>query len=133
MPGREAVNLPESRSAEAKERFKGTIETGQTPTCLLGFRRTFAFDELSTFTQQPPCSLEFVMRSNQIHRALSQGINRFEVCQLVSKGVKLTHKTGSRFEDSINDVLDYLGTHKPATELHPAIAQIAVKSMKPAA
>ena len=51
------------------------------------------------------------MRSNQIHRALAQGINRFEVCQLVSKGVKATHRTGSRFEDSINDVLQYLGTH----------------------
>lgn len=73
------------------------------------------------------------MRSDQIHRALSQGINRFEVCQLVSKGVKITHKTGSRFEDSINDVLQYLGTHKAPSELHPAIAQIALKSMKPAA
>ena len=44
------------------------------------------------------------MRSDKIHRALAQGMNRFEVCQLVSKGVKATHKTGSRFEDSINDV-----------------------------
>ena len=52
------------------------------------------------------------MRSNQIHKALAQGMNRFEVCQLVSKGVKATHKTGSRFEDSINDVLQYLGTHE---------------------
>ncbi|HEY2168113.1 MAG TPA: hypothetical protein VGJ30_00690 [Candidatus Angelobacter sp.] len=72
------------------------------------------------------------MRSNQIHKALSQGMNRFEMCQLVSKGVRVTHKTGSRFEDSINNVLDYLGTHKQR-EMHPAIAQIAVKSMKPAA
>ncbi len=52
------------------------------------------------------------MRSDQIHRALSQGMNRFEVCQLVAKGVKATHKTGSRFEDSINDVLHYLGDHE---------------------
>ena len=51
------------------------------------------------------------MRSDQIHRALAHGMNRFEVCQLVSKGVKATHKTGSRFEDSINDVLQYIGTH----------------------
>ena len=51
------------------------------------------------------------MRSDKIHRALAQGMNRFEVCQLVSKGVKATHKTGARFEDSINDVLQYLGTH----------------------
>ena len=40
------------------------------------------------------------MRSDQIHQALSQGMNRFEVCQLVAKGVKATHKTGGRFEDS---------------------------------
>ena len=73
------------------------------------------------------------MRSNQIHKALAQGINRFEVCQLVSKGVRITHKTGSRFEDSINDVLQYLGTHKPSQEMHPANAQIALKGMKPAA
>ena len=52
------------------------------------------------------------MRSDQIHRALGQGINRFEVCQLVSKGVRLTHKTGSRFEDSINNVLH---TSEPTT------------------
>ena len=73
------------------------------------------------------------MRSDQIHRALAQGMNRFEVCQLVSKGVHVTHKTGSRFEDSINEVLEYIGTHSRTVELHPAIAQIAVKSMKPAA
>jgi len=74
------------------------------------------------------------MRSNQIHRALAQGMNRFEVCQLVSKGVKATHKTGGRFEDSINDVLQYIGTHKtPREDLHPAIPQVSVKSLKPAA
>jgi hypothetical protein len=52
------------------------------------------------------------MRSNQIHRALAQGINRFEVCQLVSKGVRATHVVGSRFEDTINSTLEYLGNHK---------------------
>jgi uncharacterized protein YoaH (UPF0181 family) len=74
------------------------------------------------------------MRSNKIHRALAQGMNRFEVCQLVSKGVKATHKTGSRFEDSINDVLQYLGTHETNMKnLHPAVPQVSVKSLKPAA
>lgn len=74
------------------------------------------------------------MRSNQIHRALAQGINRFEVCQLVSKGVKATHKTGSRFEDSINDVLDYLGTHNTSKAgLHPAVSPVSAKSLQPAA
>ena len=74
------------------------------------------------------------MRSDKIHRALAQGMNRFEVCQLVAKGVKATHKTGSRFEDSINDVLQYLGTHVTLKEnLHPAAPQVSVKSLKPAA
>lgn len=74
------------------------------------------------------------MRSNQIHRALAQGMNRFEVCQLAAKGVKATHKTGSRFEDSINDVLQFLGTHdKPKEGIHPAIPQVSMKSLKPAA
>jgi uncharacterized protein YoaH (UPF0181 family) len=74
------------------------------------------------------------MRSAKIHRALAQGMNRFEVCQLVAKGVKATHKTGSRFEDSINDVLQYLGTHETRLDtLHPAAPQVSMKSLKPAA
>jgi hypothetical protein len=74
------------------------------------------------------------MRSDQIHRALAQGMNRFEVCQLVAKGVKATHKTGSRFEDSINDVLQYLGTTEtPREPILPAIPQVSIKSLKPAA
>ena len=74
------------------------------------------------------------MRSDQIHRALAQGMNRFEVCQLVSKGVKATHKTGSRFEDSINDVLQYLGTHDtPKDGIHPVVSKASDKSLKPAA
>jgi hypothetical protein len=74
------------------------------------------------------------MRSDQIHRALAQGINRFEVCLLVSKGVKLTHKTGGRFEDSINNVLQYLGTHDPQQEhMHTAAETAKAKKMRPAA
>jgi uncharacterized protein YoaH (UPF0181 family) len=102
-------------------------------TSLLGYGRPTASDELCT-PRNPTCSPETAMRSDQIHRALAQGMNRFEVCQLVAKGVKATHKTGSRFEDSINDVLQYLGTHETAkASLHPAIPQVALKSLKPAA
>jgi hypothetical protein len=65
---------------------------------------------------------ESIMRSDLIHSALAKGMNRFEVCQLVSKGVRATHKTGSRFEDSINDVLQYMGTHETnKAGLHPAV------------
>jgi uncharacterized protein YoaH (UPF0181 family) len=72
------------------------------------------------------------MRSNQIHRALAQGMNRFEVCQLVAKGVKATHKTGSRFEDSINDVLECLG---PQDGSKSSVSNFGArtKSLKPAA
>jgi len=74
------------------------------------------------------------MRSINIHRALAQGKNRFEVCQLVSKGVRATHKTGSRFEDSINDVLQYLGANdQPHEVTHPVSREANVKSLKPAA
>lgn len=75
------------------------------------------------------------MRSDKIHRALAHGINRFEVCQLVSKGVKATHKTGARFEDSINDVLQYLGTHDTSQEtLRPSgNAAPGAKGLKSAA
>ena len=74
------------------------------------------------------------MRSDKVHRALAQGMNRFEVCRVAAKGVRATHKTGSRFEDSINDVLQYMGTHdmsrdskdskdfdvKPGAQMEPA-------------
>ncbi len=82
------------------------------------------------------------MRSAKIHRALAQGMNRFEVCQIVSKGVKAIHKSGGRFEDSINDVLQYMGTHDMHREnLHSTMprvdsqiaAHVAAKSLEPAA
>lgn len=70
------------------------------------------------------------MRSDKIHRALAQGMNRFEVCRLVSKGVKAVHLTGSRFEDSINDVLQYLGTHETSkAEIHAAAASVKTKAL----
>lgn len=72
------------------------------------------------------------MRSQQIHRALTQGLNRFEVCRLVSKGVKAVHMTGSRFEDSINDVLQFIGTHETSqAAIHKA--PLDPKSLKSAA
>ena len=74
------------------------------------------------------------MRSDQVHRAMAQGMNRFEVCQIVSKGVRAIHKTGSRFEDSINDVLQYMGTHDMHMEkLHSVTPQVLAKVLEPAA
>lgn len=74
------------------------------------------------------------MRSDQIHRALARGMNRFEVCQLVAKGVKATHKTGGRFEDTINDALEYLGNHDSNHDaMYPAPVKAPAKSLEPAA
>ena len=74
------------------------------------------------------------MRSDQIHRALAQGMNRFEMCQLVAKGVKATHKTGGRFEDTINNALDFLGTHETTqASMHAPLPKAGEKLMKPAA
>ena len=74
------------------------------------------------------------MRSDKVYRAMAQGINHFEVCQLVSKGVRVSHKTGARFEDSINDVLDHLGTHSPQAEDMHTDAEIATATkMRPTA
>ena len=79
------------------------------------------------------------MRSDQVHRALAQGSNRYEVCQLVSKAVKVTHKTGSRFEDTINDALSYLGSHEsnvrhvPDGEKQHGEKQPTAKLLNPAA
>ena len=74
------------------------------------------------------------MRSDKIHRALKQGMNRFEMCQLVAKGVRATHKTGGRFEDTINDALEFLGSHKSDQKsMHPASNNPGAKSLKSAA
>lgn len=48
------------------------------------------------------------MRTEQVHVALAQGNNRFEICQLTAKGVHITHKRGERMEDSISHVMGML-------------------------
>lgn len=74
------------------------------------------------------------VRSDQIHSVLAQGLNRFEICQLVSKGVRVTHKTGARFEDTINEALDYLGAHKSDHEsMYPGSPKPGTKHLEPAA
>jgi hypothetical protein len=54
------------------------------------------------------------MRTDQIHVAIAQGNNRFEICHLTSKGVHIVHKRGERMEDSINRVLGMLRRVAPA-------------------
>jgi hypothetical protein len=71
------------------------------------------------------------MRSDKVHRALAGGMNRFEVCRIAAKGVRATHKSGSRFEDSINDVLQYMSTHDMRKEMN--LEPTTPGRMKPAA
>ncbi len=49
------------------------------------------------------------MRSDQIHLALSYGNTRYEICNMVAKGIRVTHKSGMRTEESINRVLGLIG------------------------
>jgi hypothetical protein len=67
------------------------------------------------------------MRSEQIHRALAQGHSRFQICQLVSKGIRITHKSGTRFEDSIGSMLSSLGSGRDLAiqRTHPSDARAA--------
>ena len=70
------------------------------------------------------------MRSNQIHRALAKGMNRFEVCRLVSNSLKATHKPGTRFEESINNSLEDLGNRSPYREIIPSdFNKVVVKTL----
>jgi len=74
------------------------------------------------------------MRSDEVHRAMARGMNRFEICQIAAKGVRAVHKTGSRFEDSINDVLQYMGNHDMhVKELHTLTPGVFAKDLKSAA
>jgi len=109
---------------------------------LLERERSLPYDELRTpRSKTMPAAFalavwrsESVMRSNQVHRALAQGINRFEVCQLVSKGVRATHIVGSRFEDTINSTLECLGNHNSDDRaLNPASQKDGAKALGPAA
>ena len=49
------------------------------------------------------------MRSDKIHLALSYGNNRFEICNMVAKGIRATHAAGMRTEESIDRVLGLIG------------------------
>lgn len=51
------------------------------------------------------------MLSDQIYRALAQGHNRFQLCRMTARGVKVLHKPGSRFEDTIGLTLQGLSVN----------------------
>ncbi|HXS11803.1 MAG TPA: hypothetical protein VN734_03820 [Acidobacteriaceae bacterium] len=49
------------------------------------------------------------MRSTKVHLALSYGNTRYEICNMVAKGMRATHKSGMRTEESIDRVLGLIG------------------------
>lgn len=59
------------------------------------------------------------MRSNQVHVAIAQRSNRYQICGMAAKGVKITHRPGERMADSINRVLSML--RPPAAVTAPGV------------
>jgi hypothetical protein len=53
------------------------------------------------------------MRTEEVHLAMCQSSNRYEVCHLASKGVQAVHKRGERIQDSINEVMGMLRRAAP--------------------
>jgi hypothetical protein len=56
------------------------------------------------------------VRSDEIHHAIAKGYNRFEICIMIAKGMRVTHRNGTRMEDSINQVLSLIAP-KPMTKV----------------
>ena len=61
------------------------------------------------------------MRSERIHTAIAQGKNRLEICQKVGKGVRITHKSGTRLQDSITQMLGRLGSEPVSPRAQSAL------------
>lgn len=59
------------------------------------------------------------MRSENVFCALKYGRSRYEICQIVSKGVRRLHKPGSRFQDTINYTLAHIPTPAEGLEAIP--------------
>lgn len=59
------------------------------------------------------------MRSDKIHLAMSYGNNRFEICNMVAKGIRTKHKAGMRIEESIDHVLGLIGPRLIGPRLVP--------------
>jgi hypothetical protein len=50
------------------------------------------------------------MRSELIHDALDTVTNRYLLCQLVSKATRKFHKPNTRIQETMNDVLERVGS-----------------------
>jgi hypothetical protein len=59
------------------------------------------------------------VRSDKIHLALLNGNNKFEICNMVAKGIRATHAAGMRTEESIDRVLGLIGPKMIGPRLLP--------------
>lgn len=59
------------------------------------------------------------VRSEKIHIALAYGNTRFEICNMIAKGMRMTHRNGTRMEDSINRVLGMIGPKVVVAKIPP--------------
>jgi hypothetical protein len=57
------------------------------------------------------------MRSELIHDALDTVTNRYLLCQLVSKATRKFHKPNTRIQETMNDVLERVGTAGQAEQV----------------
>lgn len=55
------------------------------------------------------CTTGDPVRSDKVHLALSYGNTRYEICNMIAKGMRATHKAGMRTEESIDRVLAMIG------------------------
>ena len=65
------------------------------------------------------------MRSERIYLALSYGNTRFEICNMIAKGMRATHASGQRTEESIDRVLGLIGPKMIGPRLRPVDLQRA--------
>jgi hypothetical protein len=67
------------------------------------------------------------MRSDLIHDALDTVTNRYLLCQLVSKATRKFHKPNTRIQETMNNVLERVGS----AEAEQVIALPAEKVAEP--
>jgi hypothetical protein len=60
------------------------------------------------------------LRSEKFHLALSHGNSRFEMCNMIAKGMRATHVNGTRMADTINKVMVVMDP-KPVVRVPPIV------------
>ncbi len=76
----------------------------------LGLLLSFKISKMSSEAHAAStCTTGDPVRSDKIHLALSHGNTRFEICNMIAKGLRATHVTGVRTEESIDRVLGLIG------------------------